>query len=469
MFSAIIVTVTVITLFMLGFRFDANKGNLEQNAFLQFDSVPSGATVSIDGKPVGSNTPCKTSIPAGRHTVVMWRYGYHTWQKTVDVNPGTLTWLNYTLLVPKILTVQPVANYKSLSSSLASPKGKYMLVQLQPNLPNYKLIDLSSDSIVSTDITIPLKDYTKPSAPSDINIFKPVQWDEGERYVIIEHTYGNKTEWLVLDTQDVNSTKNVSQLFDLGISKVIFIDNSGTNLYVLDSGDIRQLDLNAGTISKPLVSNVIDFNFYYDTKVITYVGNGKSGTNQRVVGLYRQGDSDPAVIRTVNLKSDIPLHIATAYYFNENYVAVSQANQVDIMSGSYPNTTSDNASSLKIIDSFKTQQNIDDLSFSPNGEYVFVQSGMHFASYDLEYQKLALSTVATSGNLSQLEWLDNNHLWSDTDGKLSIRDFDGTNVQIINPVLGGQDVTLTNNGRFLYSFNKVGTDYQLQRVRMILP
>lgn len=109
MVSAVLVTVTVITLFMLGFRFDADNGNLEQNAFLQFDSIPSGATVSVDGVVASSKTPNKSSVTAGKHTVVMWRDGYQTWQKTLSVKSGTLTWLNYTLLIPKTLTVGPVA------------------------------------------------------------------------------------------------------------------------------------------------------------------------------------------------------------------------------------------------------------------------------------------------------------------------------------------------------------------------
>lgn len=463
------VVATLITLFMLGYRFDSNKGNLEQDAFLQFSSTPSGATVSIDGSVVGSNTPSKSSVQAGKHDIVMWRDGYQTWQKTVNVSSGTLTWLNYTLLVPKKLTVEPVATYKSVYGSLASPKGNLILVQPQSNVPTFKLIDISSDNIVSTDITIPETMYSEATTPGVVHTFKIEQWDQSERYVIINHSYGNQSEWIVLDTQDVNQTKNVSTLFSMDFSKIVFSDNSGSNLYGLNTGDIRKLDLNAGTVSKPLVSNVSDFDFYYDSKVITYVGSGKAGTNERVVGLYRDGDSSPAVVRTVTGSADIPLHIETAYYFNENYVAISQANQVDILSGSYPNTTSDNANSLKVIASFKTKQNIDELSFSPKGEYVFVQSGTNFSSYDLEYLKLSSSTVASTGVVPPFKWLDENHIWSDADGELSIRDFDGTNAHTINPVITGQDVTLTNNGRFLYSINKSKDGYQLQRVRMILP
>jgi len=469
MVFSICVLVTVITFFMLGFRFDSNKGNIEQNAFLQFSSTPSGATVSIDGTVIGSKTSSKSSVQAGTHTIVMWRDGYQTWQKTITVKSGTLTWLNYTLLTPKKLTVEPVATYKTIHSSLASSKGNYILIQPQLNVPSFKLIDISSDNIASKDITIPTNVYSDPLTVGITHTFNIERWDDSERYAIIKHSYGDKVEWIVIDTQDVNQTKNVTKTFNIPIDKVTFSSDSGNGLYVLSGGDIRKLDLNAGTISKPLVSSVTDFDFYNDSKVITYVGNGKTGTDEKVVGLFRDGDTKSAVLRTVKVGATIPLHIATTHYFNENYVAISEGKKVDILSGSYPNTTSDNANSLKVISSFNTTQDVLSLSFSPKGEYVFAQSGANFSSYDLEYQKLATSSVSSVAEISPLQWIDEYHVWSDAGGILSIREFDGANAETINPVLTGQAVALTNNGRFLYSVNKSNAVYQLQRVRMILP
>jgi hypothetical protein len=454
---------------MLGYRFDSKQGNLEQNAFLQFSSTPSGATVSIDGNVIGSKTSSKSSVQAGRHTIIMWRDGYQTWQKTINVQAGTLTWLNYTLLIPNKLPIESVANYKTIYNSLSSPNGNYILVEPQSNVPTYKLIDISSDNIVSKDITIPTSMYSESSTVGVTHTFSIEKWDGGERYVIIKHTYADKTEWIVLDTQDVSQTKNVTKLFNIPIDKAVFSSNSGNGLYILSSGDIRKVDLNADTITKPLVSNVTDFDFYNDSSVITYVGNGKAGTDERVVGLYREGDSSPAVLRTVMGEPSVPLYIATTHYFNENYVAISEGKKVDILSGSYPNTTSDNSNSLKVISSFSTLQDVQLLSFSPKGQYVFVQSGSNFSSYDLEYQTLSSSVITSTAVVPPLQWLDEYHVWSDAGGILSIREFDGANAHTINPILTGQAVTLTNNGRFLYSVNKSATGFQLQRVRMILP
>ena len=408
-------------------------------------------------------------MPAGKHDVVIWRDNYETWYKSVNLKAGTMTWLNYALLIPKKLTVEPVANYDALYSSLASPKGDDILIEKRSDLPVFDLVDISSNTIKTTSLTISSTLYSEPTAVGVVHSFNFDKWDEAGRYVLIKHTYNEKTEWLVLDTQNVNSTKNITRLFDLAISDMEFSGTSGNIFYALESNDIRKLDLAAGTISKPLISDVINFGIYNDSNVITYVGNGKVGTNEKVVGVYREGDDGPSVLRTFTNSSDISLHIATTNYFNANYVAIADGKKVDILSGSYPNTTSDNANSMKTIATYQTQKDIEKLTFSPTGEFVFTQSAADFASYDLEYQKFTASTIEGTGDAFLLKWLDNNNLWSNRDGKLTIREFDGANIHTINPVLLGQDATLTKNGRYLYSFNKSDTNYQLQRVRMILP
>src|SRR5680860_1438095 len=180
----------------------------------------------------------------------------------------------------------------------------------------------------------------------------------------------------------------------VSINKPFFSYNSCVSLYALDNNNIRQFDLSAGTISKPLVSNVSDYDFYDKTKVITFVGPDKTTSKQRLVGIYRNGDDKSSIVKTSKISTNVPLHLSTAYYFNENYIAISEGKKVDILSGSYPNTTSDKSNSMKLIASFTAEKDVDRLSFSPTGKYVFIQNGSYFASYDLEYQRLTSSNIS---------------------------------------------------------------------------
>lgn len=466
---AVCAIVTLVVFFVLGFRFDRDDGRLEQYSILQFNSIPSGATVKIDGVELSSKTPNKSSVSAGKHDVVISRDGYETWNKTIDAKSGAMIWLNYARLIPKKLTVESVSSYESVYMSLASPEGQDMLIEELANIPSFDLIDLSSDTTKTTKLIIPTTIYSEPFTPGIVHNFEIKKWDEGGRYVLIKHMYGDKYEWLVMDTQDVSSTKNITKIFNVEISEIDFSGTSGNIFYVLNLGGIRKLNISAETISKPLVSNVTSFDIYDESNIITFVGTGAVSTTERVVGLYREGDDKSYILKTLTGDTSVQLHIATAHYFNEDYVAIAEGKKVDILSGSYPNNVSEGTTSLKAIKSFESEKDIYNLTFSPTGEYVFIQSGTYFASYDLEYQKLTSSIIEGTGDISLLKWIDNNHIWSDYGGNLTIREFDGSNNHPINLTAVGQDATLTHNGRFLYSINKTSNTYQLQRVRMILP
>ena len=463
---ATIAIVTFIVLFVLGFRFDATNSQIEQYAFLQFNTAPTGAMVAVDDKVISGRTPNKTSVPEGTHEIVVWREGYETWRKTLYLKAGTLTWLNYILMVPTKLSVESIFNYTSLFMSLASPMGKYMIAQQNSNDPTFDLSDLSIDAVKTTQLTIPKKYYSEAYTSSEKHVFKIVEWDQGERYLLIQHNYNDKIEWLVIDSQNMDNTKNITKLYDLLFSNVKFSGNGGNILFALESGNIRKLDLNAETISKPLVSKIEQFNLY-DQNIITYVGYGDAGT--RTIGLYRDGDNAPYAIRTIASDNVAPLQVVSTHYFNDDYIVVAEGKKVDILQGNYRNSMVKTASDLKLIKSFDMVDDVKNLGFSPVGQYILAQSGANFSSYDLEYQNLVSSTVGDTTTSIPLKWLNDSYFWSDNGGNLNIREFDGTNPRVINPVVAGQDAAMTHNGRYLYSFNQVSNGYELQRVRMVLP
>ncbi|MBC7943225.1 PEGA domain-containing protein, partial [Candidatus Saccharibacteria bacterium] len=468
MTSLVIVIVTGLIFITLGYRFDTDNGRVEQGALLQFATIPSGATVEIDGKPMSAKTPTKSSVLAGSHEFVMWRDGYETWRKNIDVAAGTLTWLNYTRLIPKDRTVVPVAQYPSLLTSLATTDGQNMLVQQDGTVPTFQLVNLQSDEIKTTTLTIPAALYSEASTVGVKHDFNVDQWDNGGRYVLIRHNYGEKKEWLVLDTRDVSATKNITKLLSLDVASMKFSGTSGNILYGLSGTDIRKLDLSAGTISGSLVSNVTKFELF-ETNVITYVGTVQNDSTKRVVGLYREGDSKPHILRTVTSAPDVPLVVATSRYFNQDYVAIAEGNKVDIIRGSYPSSSGDDNKSLGKFSTFSFVTAVDRLLFSPAGDYLLVQSGANFASYDIEHKKVDVSTVAkdVTAAVGPLKWLDDSHVWSDYGGNVNISEFDGANNYSINPVASSQAVVLSQNGRYLYSVGKTKAGYQLQRVRMI--
>src|SRR5690606_33348605 len=125
---AVITIVTAAILFIQGYRLDSHHG-LEQGALLQFRSLPSGATITVDSKTIGSRTPAKYTVLSGKHAFIMERDGYKPWAKVLDIKAGTLTWLDYIRLIPTDIQVNTVKQYESIAAMKASPDRRFLLVQ----------------------------------------------------------------------------------------------------------------------------------------------------------------------------------------------------------------------------------------------------------------------------------------------------------------------------------------------------
>lgn len=465
---SVCVTVIVITLLVLGFRLNVNDRQVEQYAFLQFSSTPAGATITIDGQPIASKTPSKSSVKEGSHKIEIQKTGYSAWSKEVNVKAGTLTWLNYALLVPKVLTVEPIMDFDKVHSSLPSPRGRGLIVQHSIESPYFSLIDVTPVAPKVTELTLPPTVYSEPFIDGVVHTFSMKKWDDAGRYLLIEHTFSEKNEWIVLDTQNISLSKNISTLFNIPFNEIDFSGTNGNSYFILQSGDIRKLNIANGTISKVLVSNVASM-FVYDTNIIVFVGNSIDGAKEKYIGVFREGDDNPYTIRTIPNEDDLPISVATAHYFNQDYIAYSVGQEVNVIGGKYPNTFGDGSKTLDLISVFQSEGEIIELGFSPTGQYVISQSVSSVTSFDIEYQIINKASANCGDTKLPFKWLNDNYFWSICDGSLDIREFDGVNHSTIGPAVNNQAVVLTHNGRYIYSIGEANGAYQLQRVRMILP
>ena len=468
---AVLIIVTVSILFMLGYRLDSGNGRLEQGALLQLNSTPDGAQVWIDDTYIGSQTAAKQTVIAGVHKITLKKDKYEHWNRTLQLDAGTLTWLSYPRLVPVDRPVQAVATYNTLVAMQFSPDLKWALAHEAAASPVFQLVDLRATEIKTATLTLSPDLYSESNVADNGRQFAVDRWSSGARYAIIKHTYGdNQTEWILLDTQDTSRSINITRSLNVDLSEVKFASASGISLYGLTTdGVVRKLDLSGGTISRGLITHVKSFSVFEENSVVSYVGVDPNDTTKSVVGTYRDGDSAARILRSVD-GPDAPIKIAVTRYFGDDYVAISEDKSVDILFGSLPSATQE-TNSLRQFSHLETKNPVTTLSFGPGGEYLTAQAGNSFSSYELEHMRGATGDVSvTEGQTaSALKWLDGAHLWNDDNGSLVMRDFDGTNAHMIMRVESGFGSSLSQNGRFFYAVgkNQDGT-YQLQRVRMIL-
>ena len=78
---AIVSILTILVLVIQGYRYNQFDGKVEQGGLVQFNSKPSGATVTVDDAMLANKTASKVTLTAGTHTITMSRDGYGSWKK----------------------------------------------------------------------------------------------------------------------------------------------------------------------------------------------------------------------------------------------------------------------------------------------------------------------------------------------------------------------------------------------------
>lgn len=465
---SIIALVVVLLFIVQGYRFNRSDGRIEQGGLLQFDTRPSGADVTVDGTSVGSRTASKATVGAGQHFITMSRSGYRQWQKSVNVAPGSVVWLNYARLIPNELKTETTVNFPSLAQSRASFDGKWIAVKENVATASISLVDISRETVRQSVLDIPTSAFTTP-ATGKPQTFSLEAWDPTNRYLLVKHTFNDADlEWLIVDTENAAQTVNLTKLVNVPISKVIFSGASSNTVFVQVGTDVRKVEISAGTLSRPLVSNVADFSLY-DRSTIVFTTTVISETGKRSAGYYEDGAEKPHVLKTYEDDGKAPLRVALGKYFNEYYVALGYGENTDIYRGRLP--TGDAMVSAMTLETTLSQPGgAEFLEIRNNGRFVVVQKGSDFQVYDNELKQVSKTTLKNANTAAgKLNWLDGYYIWSDLGGMLRLYEFDGANQHDIMPVVPGQAVTLAQDGVFVYGFTTANGSYQLSRSRLQLP
>ncbi len=462
---AVISIVAVLILVIQGYRYNRFDGKLEQGGLVQFNSRPAGATVSVDGLTLANRTASKITLTSGTHEVTISREGYTTWKKTVTVKPGGVLWLNYAQLLPVAPTVTTATTYQGATTPLATPNHKELALFEVPTQPVVTMTTLNTDKPQSIKLTIPEAAYTAP-AEGISSDFSLVSWDSGNRYLIVKHVVGEKTEYISVDTDDLARSQNISTLLGVDIVNVRYSTADSGIVYLLTAThELRRADLGQATLSGPLASNVAEFSMPdRDTIVFSSLADADG---VRTVNYLSTGLSTPKQLKSYKDLGDRSLHVSTGTYYGERYVAVSHGDAIDIYRGDLPRSDSTSELTLTKVASYTLDGGVDYLGMSPGeNRFVYVAKGSSIVTYDLEL--LQKSVVTLQSPLTRdVEWMDGYHLMTTGGGRGYFFDFDGTNGQLFASSALAHPAVLADGNTYLYYFAQGDATVKLQRIKMI--
>jgi hypothetical protein len=443
---ATIVLSIILIFFALGYRLDRNF-NFSQGGLLQFESFPDNASITVDSKKQSFKTPNKLNIGAGEHTISYELEGYQSWAKKVQIGAGQLLWLNYARLIPSNIETNNIRQFESLYAVLPSPDRHWLLMQEKAEVSQLVLVDISNEKEPKyTTLSIPENQLTKKEGvPSS---FRLVEWELGARYFLIEHQIGDVREYIRMDRTKPNEAINISKQFGFAIAEAHFSGSNPNQMFVNTDSVLRRLDLGSTSATGALVNNVKQFVVYGGGTIAFTNESNENGERQQKIGIWK--DDKTTIVRTVPQERQVIL--AYSEYDDHKYLAFGSADSARVEILRDPGQT--NAiEANQVFTTLEVGAPLQSLQFNNTGRMLIAQHDAQFATYDIEEAK-GYQTTLPLNVTKPLRWLDDFYLWTDVGDKLTILEFDGQNMHEITSVGPGYGVTLSENGKRLFSVGK---------------
>lgn len=441
MVLAIIAVIILLIFLISGYRFSA-EGELNRQGLLQVSSIPTMATVTIDGVE-GSwleRTNTSKNLSSDTHTVVLTKDGYDTWSKEINVHEGLLYRLHYPRLFLTDREKEPVLDTKDYTFATISPDHAYML--LTNGTTKWAIVDLNDETLKPEALDVTELFTTTANAPAEqktqfTGTIEDVRWDHDSSHALFKVKFGDNTEWLLLDVKNPKESVNISKEFGGNFADIQILDNSSGNLLVIQNGNLHKIDLGSKSLSSVLVENVQDFDHYNQNEVIFSAKNpdSESAEDAYYVGTFKLGDSD---IKKLTTTSN-PTKVALSKFYEDKYVSILDGSHLTVY----------------LQDDFSPVMEFD-LSFSPEtmdvgheGEFITMTSSNHIATLDMEAQ--AVREWDAEGE--DYDWIDNDMLFSIKDGNLIVYDFDGLNRRELASGASANFPAAITDDKWLYYFS----------------
>ncbi len=497
MVLSVIAVVVVATLAAMGF-FISSEGGIEQSGLLQLHSLPTGATVELDGDTLFSRTNLSRTMPEGEHTVKLSREDYDTWEKNIKIYPGVLTRIYYPRLflqnrqpedvmtVVDKLGLEADGELEFLAPSLSRSYILYML----NNQAEWVLLDLRGDEVkkATLDLTKVLPGVVEPEVKTNntqigmmpVDSVQPesteakfggeileVRWSKNDERVLVKVSYEGKQEWILVNLREVGSSLNLTRTFGMEFERIEMIDDAASQLFALENQQLRKINVQDGAVSKVLLSNVTEIASYGNG--LMYVQKtGAEGKARREIGVYRDGERAGTAL--VEVTTDEKIQIALTRYYGEDYMCYFLDDRLTILYGILPSYTESgaNLAELKrLVADEKMTVVPEKVTLSPGGEFLVARAGRKMMVTNMEMGELY--DYEFWNDEKELRWLDASLLYAVVDGEIEIMDFDGTNRRKLaqkQPIADDAAVMITSNERWIYYLSAEKDSLHLVRERI---
>ncbi len=445
MVVAVIITVIALAFIVSGYWLNSDF-KVERQGMLQIYSTPTGATVEIDGESSWlQRTNTSKVLSSGEHTVTLTKDGYDSWSKTFNISEGLLYRIHYPRLFLKDRATEKALNTKD--ATMATISADHETLILINNTTKWSLINLKSEKISPVELDI--SKYFSSASVADgapVGVFNgevlDAKWDYDGTHVLFKTQYNNEVEWVLIDVKDVAKSVNLTKEFSANFSEIEILDNSSNNLLAIQDGNLKKIDVSGRLISATLVGGIIDFDHYNNeiifsanTSTEDILKDTTDETKPYYIGYFKVGDNNIKSLEFI----DSPAKVLISRFYDDDLIAILENNNIEI----YKKNNFE-----KLFD-FSLEFNPEFMTVGAGGGFITMYTGSTIATLDMEAETI----IEWSIEGEKFGWLDNNMIYTVSEGNLIVYDYDGLNRRTLAKNTSNHfPVGITEN-KWLYYFS----------------
>jgi hypothetical protein len=430
-YALIAIAIALATLIMLlqvqGFGIDRKTGDVIQNGLLFVDAHPESAQIYINNERRG-DTGARFTLPDGDYTVELQREGYRDWTRSFRLSGGSIIRLVYPFLFPEVLESRDVQLYAAAPPlATQSPDRRWLLVQNSDIFERFDLVDLASSNASTTIVNLPADLMTdEPDVPRKLEL---TEWSTNNRHVVFKHTYGKKSEFILVDKDQPQQSVNLNAHFARNIDELALRDKKHDQYYLLNrqNGELVSGLLSSKQVSLVAPRGVQAFRPHGNDLILVITTEGALEEN---VALKIYNKENQYKIR--ELPKDKRYLLDMARYDNKWYVVAgsSQARRVFIYQDPLADLTRSQARTPFPSSMLRLDGPIEYAGFSANARFISVQSGSNLNIFDAEESvQYRYDTELKLDKIQKISWMDGHRFAVVSDDALHVFDFDNANKQ----------------------------------------
>ncbi|HVV66541.1 MAG TPA: PEGA domain-containing protein [Candidatus Saccharimonadales bacterium] len=463
-----IVIATFILLYE-AYGFGINKnGNVIQNGLVFFSSQPNPANIYLNGKLNKASTNARVVLPAGIYRTQLERSGYHTWQRTIEVEGGDVQHFDYPFLIPNKLTQKTIKAYAGYPGLMTqSPDRRWLLVETPGSSTSFSVYDLKNPTKAPETLDLPASAVTKAQGSES---FVLEEWADDDKHVVLQHNYDGKSEFILVDRTNAANTQNLNAVLSSSPTKLTLDNKKYDQYYMYDS---KTAVLQSATLSAPtpktLLEHVLAYQSYSDDTLLYATDNGDA-TSKVYIKLKIGSQTYP--VR--DFPSGASPLLDLTEYSGTLYVAAGATGQDKVYIYKDPVGQLHKLPGHALVPDQVLHVPLPNyVSFSDNAQFIVAENGTQFGVYDIENKKgynYAMSQPIDPPQ-AHATWMDGDRMTYVSNGKLIIFDYDGTNEETLLNALSPYLPAFAPDFKFVYTLSPAKTAAQadLDQTSLLAP